>query len=137
MTLKIRILRCSSRLFIILVSLTVTLFSEKCLFPLDSQVVSCPTQTKNLSLYLLHKNMHKNMLLLFQELTKNYVVTNFIKKRQLNLENLVPSSNHVVFVSAQEMCSISFHSVARLTFSFLPSECRVFQQIKNNCKYDC
>ena len=31
MTLKIRILRCSRRLFIILVSLTVTLFSEKML----------------------------------------------------------------------------------------------------------
>ena len=34
--------------FIILVSLTVTLFSEKCLFPLDAYMVTCPTRSKNL-----------------------------------------------------------------------------------------
>ena len=43
MTLKVQILRCSRRLFIILVSLTMT-----CLFPLDAYMVSCPTWSKNL-----------------------------------------------------------------------------------------
>ena len=38
--------------FIILVSLTPTLFSEKCLFPLDAYLVSCPTWSKNLWQYL-------------------------------------------------------------------------------------
>ena len=41
MTLKIRILRCLRRLFIILESLTVILFSD--LFPIDAYVVSCLT----------------------------------------------------------------------------------------------
>ena len=48
MTLKVWILRCSRRLFIILVSLTMTWFSEKCLSPIDAYMVSCPTWSKNL-----------------------------------------------------------------------------------------
>ena len=48
MTLKIRILRYLRKLLIILLSLMVTLFSEKCLFPLDAYVVSCPTGSKNI-----------------------------------------------------------------------------------------
>ena len=52
-TLKLRILRCSRRLFIILVSLTMTWFREKCLFPLDTYMVSCPTWSKNLGRTLL------------------------------------------------------------------------------------
>ena len=36
------------KLFITLVGLTVTLFSEKFLFPLDTYVVSCQTWSKNL-----------------------------------------------------------------------------------------
>ena len=47
MTLNIRILRCSRRLFIFLVSLMVTLRTE-CLFPLDAYMVSYQTQSKNL-----------------------------------------------------------------------------------------
>ena len=31
-----------------MVSLTVTIFSEKCLFLLDAYVVSCPIQSKNI-----------------------------------------------------------------------------------------
>ena len=41
-------LRCSRRLFIILESLTMTLFSKKCLFPLDAYMVLCPTRSKSL-----------------------------------------------------------------------------------------
>ena len=41
-----------SALFLILVGLTVTLFSEKCWFPLDAYMVSCPTWSKNLWRYL-------------------------------------------------------------------------------------
>ena len=37
-----------STLFIILVILTMTRFSEKCLFPLEAYVVSCRTWSKNL-----------------------------------------------------------------------------------------
>ena len=48
MTLKIRILRCSRRLFKILVSLTWHYLVKKCLYLLDAYVVSCPTQSKNL-----------------------------------------------------------------------------------------
>ena len=35
-----------------------TLFSEKCLFPIDANAVSCPTQSKNLGWYLL--SIHGN-----------------------------------------------------------------------------
>ena len=42
-----------SALFIILVSLTMTRFSEKSLFPLDAYMVSCPTWPKNLGRTLL------------------------------------------------------------------------------------
>jgi hypothetical protein len=59
MPLKIRILRCLRRLFLILVSLTVTLFSEKILnstrciiYLVLTYVVSSPTRTKNLWQYL-------------------------------------------------------------------------------------
>ena len=48
MTLKIRILRCSRRLFVILASLMVTSFSEKLLIFNRAYVVSCPTLSKNL-----------------------------------------------------------------------------------------
>ena len=40
-------------LFIILVDVTVTLFSEKCLFPFDAYVVPWPTNPKNLRWYLM------------------------------------------------------------------------------------
>ena len=49
----VQILRCSRRLFIILVSLTMTRFSEKCLFPLDAYIFLCPTWSKNLGRTLL------------------------------------------------------------------------------------
>ena len=48
MTLKVQILKCSRMLFIILVSLTMTSFSENFLFPLDADMVSCPTRSENL-----------------------------------------------------------------------------------------
>ena len=49
MSSKIRILRCLRRLFIILVSLTVTLFSEKMLISTKCiDMVSCLIRTKNL-----------------------------------------------------------------------------------------
>ena len=41
-------------LFIILVSLTMTTFSEKMLFPLDAYMISCPTWWKNLGQTLVH-----------------------------------------------------------------------------------
>ena len=53
-TLKEQILRCSRRLFIILVSLMMTWFSDKCLFSLDAYMVSCPTWSKNLGRTLRH-----------------------------------------------------------------------------------
>ena len=42
-----------SALFIILVSLTMTRFSEKCLFPLDEYMVLCPTWAKEFGRTLL------------------------------------------------------------------------------------
>ena len=61
MTLKVRILICLRRLFIILVSLTMTSFSEKCLFPLDAYMVSCPTWSKNLGQILLLTPVKSNI----------------------------------------------------------------------------
>ena len=51
--LKLRILRSLTRLFIILVNLTRSIFSEKCLFPIDALVVWCPAWSKNLRLSLI------------------------------------------------------------------------------------
>ena len=48
LTFKLRILRSLTRLFIILVSLMRSLYSEKCLFPKGALVVWCPTWSKNL-----------------------------------------------------------------------------------------
>ena len=49
MTLKFRILRSLTRLFIILVNLTMPLFIvKKCLFSIDALVVWCPTRLTNL-----------------------------------------------------------------------------------------
>ena len=49
MTLNVQILRCSRRLFIILVSLMMT-----CLFLLDAYMISCPTRSKNLGSTLIY-----------------------------------------------------------------------------------
>ena len=57
MTLKLRILRSLTRLFIILVSLMRSLFSEKCLFPIDALVVWCSTWSKNLGRSLLNTHL--------------------------------------------------------------------------------
>ena len=48
MTLKVRILTCLSRLFIILVSLAMTWFCEKMLISTRCILVWCPTWSKNL-----------------------------------------------------------------------------------------
>ena len=50
MTLKLKILRSLTRLFIIVVS---SLFSEKCLFPINALLVWCPTWSKSLGRSLL------------------------------------------------------------------------------------
>ena len=48
MTLKFRILRSLIRLFIMLISLKMSLLGEQILFPIDTLVVWCPTWSKNL-----------------------------------------------------------------------------------------
>ena len=53
------ILRCSRRLFIILVSLT---SPKKCLFPLNAYMVSCPTWSKKLGRTLVFLSLEKNFL---------------------------------------------------------------------------
>ena len=61
MTLKLRILRSFTRLFIILVSLTRSLFSEKMLiFNIYTDVVWCPTWSKNLGRYLICNYLSMN-----------------------------------------------------------------------------
>jgi hypothetical protein len=55
MTLKLKFLRSLTRLFIMLVSLTMSLFSEKCLLPIDAFVIWCPTWSKNLGRSLAKK----------------------------------------------------------------------------------
>ena len=62
-------MRSLTRLFIILVSLTRSLFREKCLFPIDALVVWCPTWSKNLGRSLL--NM---ILLVLQDWTHLYLL---------------------------------------------------------------
>ena len=53
MTLKLRILKSLTRLFIILVSLMISVFSKKYLFSIDALMVWCLTWSKNLGWFLI------------------------------------------------------------------------------------
>ena len=76
MTLKFRILRCSRRLFIIFVSLTMTWFSEKMLIP-TAYMISCLTWSKNLGRYLNYLSYYHEDL---WEISANLIHLNLDKR---------------------------------------------------------
>ena len=74
-----RILKYSKRLFIILVSLSVTLFSEKCLFPLDGSEADLWTPCKGPPSIM----AEMKMISLFIEKVHRPLMHTFIKESYL------------------------------------------------------
>ena len=87
LTSKIRILRSLPRLFIILVSLMITLFIEKCLLlslPIDTYMMSCPTCTINLRPSLMQPTEIEMQNICLKSSNK-IVKSHQIKRRKMNL----------------------------------------------------
>ena len=77
--LKIRTLKSSRKLLIVLVSLTATIFSEKCLLPINGYMVLCPTQSKNLERTLILMAIKLVSVIMINIYSETSLISNWLK----------------------------------------------------------